>query len=91
MGDVDRMTSCGSQLVLFLCLSLLFVCDSKFADHPSAEELTPENFKSKVIGSKEVRTFFLKYSSFSPILISNAFCIYHQLWVVAFYAPWYVR
>jgi thiol-disulfide isomerase/thioredoxin len=47
----------ADQLFLtFLCLTLALVCESKFADHASAEELTSDNFKSKVINSKEVQS-----------------------------------
>ena len=44
------------RFLLGICflLSLTSFCDSKFAQHEFAEELTPENFKSKVIDGKEV-------------------------------------
>ena len=43
--------------ILLLALALSPVCDSKFAQHEAAEELTPDTFKSKVLDGKEVLLF----------------------------------
>ncbi len=44
----------GRTALVLAALALVLVCESKFAQHDAAEELTPDNFKSKVINGKEV-------------------------------------
>jgi hypothetical protein len=45
----------GRMALVLAALALVLVCESKFAQHDAAEELTPETFKSKVINGKEVK------------------------------------